>query len=114
MVRVSGAGNIHSDPEMAKTQGLGGVIAQGGQLTGYLSEMMTVAFGDGFLRGGEISVKFIHPVRPGDAITTGGTVLGDAETPQGTRVDCEIWIENQHGQKVVVGTANAIRHGGKA
>ncbi len=109
MIRVSGEGNIHSNEEVAKAKGLGGIIAQGGQLQGYLSEMLTKAFGKGFVCGGEISVSFIQRVRPGDTVTTHGKVLTTSVANGIERVDCEVWLENQTGEKVTVGTARASR-----
>lgn len=108
MIRISGPGNIHSDEAMAASQGLGGIIAQGGQLSGYLNEMMTLALGDGFVRGGEIAVSFIHRVRPGDTVTTHGRLTSEVATPAGVRVECEVWLENQEGRKVTVGTASGF------
>ncbi len=105
MARYSGAGNIHSDEETARERGLGGALAQGGQLVGYLNEMMLKALGPGFLSGGEISVTFIRPVRPGDEVTARATQKAAASENGRKRVEFEIWLENQNGEKCVVGTA---------
>lgn len=105
MARYSGAGNIHSDEETARERGLGGALAQGGQLVGYLNEMMLKALGSGFLAGGEIAVTFIRPVRPGDAVTARASEKTVASEEGRRRIEFEIWLENQHGEKCVVGTA---------
>lgn len=109
MIRISGEGNIHSDEEVARKKGLGGVIVQGGQLCGYLNEMLVKTFGDGYVRGGEIAVSFIRRVLPGDTVVTHGKVLGSTVTDGIERVECEVWLENQDGEKVTVGTAKASR-----
>lgn len=106
MARISGAGNIHSDEEEAKRQGLGGVIAQGGELCGYLVEMLLNALNEDFIRGGEIVVSFIHPVRPQDIIKTRGEIVRNQKEGSKSHYECEIWIENQRGQKVAVGKAS--------
>jgi acyl dehydratase len=108
MARYSGAGNIHSDDAKAKASGLGGAIVQGGQLVGYLDEMMVRLLGEGFVRGGEISVTFIQPARPGDTLTTHGNVKTTATVDGRERVECEVWLENQLGDKLTVGTASGF------
>lgn len=108
MSRYSGAGNIHSDDKSAQERGLGGAIVQGGQLVGYLDEMMVRLLGEGFVRGGEISVTFIQAVRPGDTLTTRGAVKSAGTVDGRERVECEIWLENQRGEKVTVGTASGF------
>ena len=108
MARYSGGGNIHSDDVKAKASGLGGAIVQGGQLVGYLDEMMVRLLGEGFLRGGEISVTFIKPARPGDTLTTHGNVTATATVDGRERVECEVWLENQLGEKLTVGTASGF------
>jgi acyl dehydratase len=107
MTRISGEGNTHSDEGLARRQGLGGVIVQGGQLSGYLNDLMAMVFGEAYFNGGEIAVKFIHRVRPGDTITMRGREVERTADNGQTRVHCEIWLENQHGQKVTVGTASS-------
>lgn len=106
MARYSGAGNFHSDDKAGQETGLGGAIVQGGQLVGYLNEMMFRTLGPGYLTGGEIAVTFIKAVRPGDIVTTNGTQK-EIRTEDGrTRIEFEIWLENQLGEKCTVGTAS--------
>ncbi|MEJ1974748.1 MAG: MaoC family dehydratase [Acetobacteraceae bacterium] len=104
MARYSGAGNFHSDDTAGEQLGLGGAIVQGGQLVGYLNEMLTRSLGAGFIAGGEVAVNFIRPARPGDTVTTHGTLTATA----GQVGTFEIWLENQNGEKLVVGTASAL------
>ena len=105
--RYTGAGSsgIHSDESVAQQQGLGGALAQGGQLVGYLNEMMVRTLGPGYVSGGEISVTFIHPVRPGDTVTTRGAQKASSVEDGRTRIEFEVWLENQNGEKCTVGTA---------
>ena len=106
MQRYSGEDNHHGDPEAGRRLGLGGAIAQGGQLAGYLNEMMTLTLGEGFIDDGEISVSFVQPVRPGDIVTSGGTLTTQSRMDGRLRVEYDIWLANQHGQKVSVGKAS--------
>jgi acyl dehydratase len=108
MARYSGAGNIHSDDKSAQERGLGGAIAQGGQLVGYLDEMLVRLLGEGFVRGGEISVTFIQAARPGDTLTTHGSVTSRSVVDGRERVACEVWLENAKGDKITVGTASGF------
>ncbi len=111
MSRYSGAGNIHSDDKTAQERGLGGAIVQGGQLVGYLDEMMVRVLGEGFVRGGEIAVTFIQAARPGDTLVTRGAVKSRTVVDGRERVDCEVWIENDKGEKLTVGTASGFGPG---
>jgi acyl dehydratase len=108
MRRYSGGKGIHAEEDAGKEKGLGGALVQGGQLVAYLNQMMTNNFGEGYLRGGEITVSFIKPVRPGDVITTGG-IIREIHSSQGRRqAVCEVWVENQGSEKTTVGTASAF------
>ena len=111
MRSYSGGKGIHAQEDVGKETGLGGALMQGGQLVAYLNQMMTSNFGEAYLRGGEIAVSFIKPVRPGDVVTTKGSV--QEIRPEGTRsrVVCEDWLENQAGEKTTVGTASAFTTG---
>ncbi len=108
MARYSGAGNFHSDDGAGEQLGLGGAIVQGGQLVGYLNEMLTRSLGTGYIMGGEIAVNFIHPARPGDVLTTGGTLTATTERDARPCGTFDVWLQNQAGEKLVVGTASAF------
>ena len=106
MRRYSGDTGIHAQEDAGKVQGLGGALVQGGQLVAYLNQMMTDNFGERYLRGGEISVSFIKPVRPGDAVRARGVVQEIRAEGAKQRLVCEVWLENQTGEKTTVGTAS--------
>ncbi len=84
---------------------MGGALAQGGQLVGCPNEMVLRTLDPGFIRGGEICVTFIHPVRPGDTVTTRALQTASRTENGRSRVAFEIWLENQDGEKCAVGTA---------
>ena len=108
MRRYSGDTGIHSQEDAGKEQGLGGALVQGGQLVAYLNQMMTDNFGKYYLTGGEISVSFIKPVRPGDVVHGRGVVREIHPIGARQQVVCEVWLENQGGEKTTVGTASAV------
>lgn len=55
-----------------------------------------------------MAVKFIKPVYTDDTLTVHGTVI--EKTPENgvTRVTVEVWVENQQGEKTMVGTASGL------
>ena len=106
MALYSGAGNFHSDDAAGQEIGLGGAIVQGGQLVGYLNEMMIRLLGAGYIGEGEISVTFIKAVRPGDTVMARANRKESPADGDATRVEFEVWLENQHGEKCTVGTAS--------
>lgn len=101
-------GSVHSNPKLGETLGLGGAIAQGGHLVAFLNEMLCRTFRGGYGRGGEISITFIKAVRPGDTVTTGGEITAIEAEGDRQRARLDIWLENQTGEKVIVGKASAL------
>jgi acyl dehydratase len=99
--------NSHSDPEAAKRDGLTRPIASGQNQMAFLHEMLERNFGDAWVYGGKISVRYIHPVYAGDRITPNATVTEITEVAGKPRVTLMIWCENQDGQKTAAGTAYA-------
>lgn len=99
---------LHIDPDFAKGTFYGGTIAHGLLSLAYISEMMTKAFAKGWLAGGKLTVSFLAPVRPGDTITARGLVKQKKEEGGQRQVVCEVYCENQKGEKVVSGEASAI------
>ena len=70
---------IHIDPEFASTTSMGGTIAHGMLVLSFISEMMTAAFGERWLRGGALDVRFRAPARPGDTVTARARALEDKD-----------------------------------
>ena len=68
--------NSHSDINVAKADGISTTIASGQNQMAFLHEMMENNFGDAWVYGGKISVRYIHPVYPGDLLP--GIALRDA------------------------------------
>jgi acyl dehydratase len=99
--------NSHSDPEAAQRDGLARPLASGQNQMAFLHELMERNFGDAWVYGGKISVRYIHPVYGGDRITPNGTVTEVTEEDGRTRVVVAIWCENQDGKKTAAGTARA-------
>jgi 3-hydroxybutyryl-CoA dehydratase len=97
---------LHVDPEYAKNTKFKSTIAHGPLVISYISEMMGNWLGIGWIEGGKLlDIKFNAPVKPGDKITIAGKVKEKRDIENEKMVECEIFIENQEGIKVVVGRA---------
>lgn len=107
---MAGSNPIHYDPEFAKKAGLPAPIATGVMSSAFLSEMLTIAFGVDWVRGGSMDVKFIRPIYAGDTVTGRGRLTGKSETSTGVRLALDIWCETQRGEPVTVGTASVVVH----
>jgi 3-hydroxybutyryl-CoA dehydratase len=92
---------LHVDPEFAATTQFEGTIAHGMLVLAYLSEMLTAAFGQRWLDSGRLKIRFRAPARPGDTITSAGTVT----RVDGENVSCGIECKNQTGEVLISGQA---------
>ena len=100
--------SIHTDAEWARKKGFAAPLAQGLMSTAYVSQMMVQFLGEGFVRGGRMSVAFIKPVLAGDTLTMHGAVTGKDMDGANTRVTVEFWCGNQGGTKTLVGNASGL------
>ena len=96
---------IHIDEAFAAKTPLGGTIAHGMLILAYLSEMMTEAFGDHWLKGGKLSVRFKAPARPEDTITASGKIDSIEQKEDISYVNCSVECCNQKGEAVIAGGA---------
>lgn len=96
---------IHVDESFARTTPFGGTIAHGMLVLASLSEMMTRAFGEAWLGGGRLKVRFKAPARPGDTITA--EAQPRAERVEGGERLLEYAVEcrNQRGETLISGAA---------
>ena len=100
--------SIHTDEAWARAKGFRVPLAQGMMSTAYVSEMMTNFLGAGFVQGGRMSVTFTRPVYAGDRLTVHGVVTEMRAENGRSRVMVEVWCENQHGEKTMVGSASGL------
>ena len=99
------AKNIHTDLEFAKSCGLQTRSVSATQYMGYLTELMIDLFGETWLSHGRMELKFIAIVDVEDSLLTKAVVTSRELESSGTRFVLDMWCENQHGNKVAVGTA---------
>jgi acyl dehydratase len=94
---------IHIDEDFAKKTPLGGTIAHGMLILAYVSQMMTVAFGQSWLVEGKLNVRFKAPARPGDIITVSGKICKIDKDGEQTVINCDVLCSNQKGEPVIIG-----------
>lgn len=97
---------IHIDEAFAKKTPLGGTIAHGMLILAYVSQMMSAAFGQSWLAGGKLSVRFKTPARPGDTITVSGRISRVEKSDGQTSIRCDVLCQNQNGESVITGETN--------
>ena len=102
------ARSIHTDEAWARAKGFKAPLAQGKMSTAYVSEMMTRFLGEGFVKGGRLSMAFTKPVYAGDRLTVHGVVKDKRAEGAATRVVVDVRCENQHGERTAVGTASGL------
>lgn len=67
--RINGDNDIiHYDRDYAERRGFQGTLAHGLMVMGYAGELAARRFGDAWYTSGEIEVKWVAPVYPGDEV----------------------------------------------
>lgn len=104
--RASGDYNpIHIDPDFAKKTPMGGTIAHGMLILAYISELMTASFGESWIKGGSLEVRFRVPARPGDRISVSGQVSAIEREGNAAAIKCQVSCRNQDGEVNINGEA---------
>lgn len=108
---VSGDHNpIHINPAAARAVGLDGTIAHGMLSMAFAGQILTDWLAAQHAPGGyvrRLRVRFQGMVHPGDTLSVRGA-LGARE---GTRQPINVWIDNQHGERVVTGDGDVVLPG---
>ena len=73
-------GNFHSDPDEARRIGMPGLVAQGMQVAGPAYGLLLDEWGEEFLAGGELDLKFVGMVTDGQAVDAAVDVGDDDAT----------------------------------
>lgn len=60
---------IHYDDDYARQRGFRGTLAHGLMVQGYANVLAVDLYGTDWMERGEIEVKFVRPVFPGDTVT---------------------------------------------
>lgn len=109
LVKYSGASGdfnpIHTDPDAAKAAGLGGTIAHGMLIMGFVGQAITDWIPKKYLK--KFGVRFAGMTRPGDIVTVTGKVTEKKETGGEKRIVCEVYAKNQKDSLLITGSFEA-------
>jgi hypothetical protein len=97
----------HCDYDAAHATGLPAPNINGALVAGVLGELFIKFFGENYI-GGTLSFNLIRQVQVGDELTARGTVREKVTGPGGTRLHLDVWLDNQNGDKVLVGKASGL------
>ncbi len=99
-----------TDLETARsTLGTASTVASGRMSLTFATELLRRYFGaDVYNGGGMVDLRFLRPVRPGDAVTFTGKVTATAKEADGTRVSVEVSATNQKGAVTAAGMGACI------
>ncbi len=90
----------HHDTEYAKSKGMDAPFLDGQQLGGYLAQQVVDWAGlDATLK--RLAFRYTSFVFGGDTLTCKGKVSGKSQEKGESLVECELWIENQRGERVL-------------
>lgn len=108
LVKYAGASGdyyqIHYDKDFARNNGLDNVILHGALKSAFLGHLITAWMGlEGTLK--KLACQYRGMDIPGSPITAKGVVTRKYQEGSNYLVDCEIWLENQEGQKTTPGSA---------
>jgi acyl dehydratase len=99
---------IHTDYEAAAREGLSAPVAIGPQVAALVFRQMRLCFGTGWIVGGRHDLTFRRPVFVTDFCVARGVVTKTERESDKLRVYCDVWVENQKKDKVIVGTASGL------
>ena len=96
---------IHLDPGFAAKMGLNGTVAHGMLVLAFVSSHMTTIFGEDWLTGGSINVKFKEPARPGDVLKITGKINKLVKQEHCSTIFCDVLCRNNRNETIITGEA---------
>ena len=97
----------HCDYPAAHATGLKAPNINGAQVAQVLGELFVKFFGENYL-GGSLSFNLIRQTQVDDVLTARGVITGKADEADRVRLMLDVWLENQDGDKVLVGKASGL------
>ena len=97
--------NLHTDLKAANDTGLAEIVVSGTQWEGYLVGFMAELFGMPWFRHGELDIKIPRSVKIGETLQPKARLETRETQAGGLRLALSVWVENQDGAQVLVGTA---------
>jgi hypothetical protein len=106
----SGPGrNYHTDREKAKELGFPNIVVQGMMSTCFVSQVMQQAFGEGWIRGGQMQLKLTNVLWVDESVQAHGKILEEVTEGTQRRVHCDVWVEKSDGTRIALGSASALQ-----
>ena len=106
LVRYAGASGdfnpLHTDPKIGELIGVGGIIAHGMLIMGFVGQLLSDYVGPTTLR--KFDVRFKGMTRLDDVITCTGTITEKYETDVEARIAGKVQATDQNGEVKVAGT----------
>src|SRR5437764_5653713 len=106
LVRYAGASGdfnpLHTDPKIGELIGLGGIIAHGMVIMGFVGQMLSDYVGPTALR--EFGVRFKSMTHLDDVITCTGTITEKHEVDGEARISGKVQATDQNGDVKIMGT----------
>ncbi len=106
LVRYAGASGdfnpLHTDPKFGELVGIGGIIAHGMLIMGFVGQMLSDYVGPTALR--KFDVRFKGMTRLDDVITCTGTITEKHEAGGEARIVGKVQATDQNGDVKVAGT----------
>ena len=100
--------NYHTDRSAAQDLGFSEVVIGAGMTMAYLSDLMTARFGNGWLKGGSMDLKFINVLHPDEPFTCEGIITGYSPNDGRRRAEVALSARKTNGPMIIVGTASAL------
>lgn len=109
LVKYAGASGdfnpLHTDPEVGRAVGIGGTIAHGMLIMGFVGQAITGWIPKKYLR--KFGVRFAAMTRPGDVVTVTGKVVEKKEDGAEKLIVCQVEAKNQKDAVLVSGSFEA-------
>ena len=99
---------LHYDADYARELGFEAPFVDGQMMGGFLTQQVQDWAGPGaFLR--KLAFRNRVMAYPGDSLTCRGVVTDVSIADEGGMVECDLWMENQRGEKVVDPASALVR-----
>ena len=97
---------IHVDESFAAQTNFGGTIAHGMLILAYVSEMMTLAFGESWFSSGKLAIRFKSPAHSSDIVTATGKINSIVKEEGIANTKCDVICRNQKQETIITGEAS--------
>lgn len=100
---------VHFDAASAQLEGLPKAFAGAPDVMALIFKSALHFFGETWVRSGAASLTAARPTFMGDYVSSKGYVKEIIDLGDGTRrVVCEVWVEDQRGEKKIVGSISGL------